>query len=126
VPPVAPATLRGVVRNPDLTPADGARVRVLAAGDAEVASTLSEPDGTYVVTVAPGSYRVLATKGPSAVDVPSVFLDEGATVVQDLVMASAAGLGVVQGTMVWPSSPGRCSCSAPTEPHDRCRSPTAN
>ena len=61
-PPAAqPCTVSGLVQS-GTVPLPGAAVVALGAGDVEISSTSSEPNGTYVLRVgAPGTYRIRAS-----------------------------------------------------------------
>jgi hypothetical protein len=98
--PIQPATLSGVVSRADGSPADGARVRLLAAGNIEVATTNTEPDGTYVLTVSPGTYRLIASQDDEAIEITAIFLAENELLAQDLTMIDASGQVAVSGVFV--------------------------
>ena len=76
--PPAPATLRGVVSRADGTPAVGALVRLLRADNTVQTSVNTQNDGSYLLTVAPGNYRIAVAQDSQSA-VVAVFLDEGVT-----------------------------------------------
>ena len=95
---VTPGSVQGTVFTSAGPVADGARVRLLASGDREVASVLSEPDGTFVMTAAPGTYRLVASQGDESISAFGVLINEGGFTTRDLTMTT--GIPVVRNEFV--------------------------
>ncbi|MCB1260808.1 MAG: pentapeptide repeat-containing protein [Acidimicrobiales bacterium] len=108
----ATGTLSGTVSDSSAAPIGGATVDVFeATWGIPAGSTTTQPDGTYSLAVAPGTYRVRFThpthaetwsgSATSWVTSSAITIDDGATTVADATMAD---LDTIEGTVTDPDN----------------------
>ncbi|MEZ5137054.1 MAG: carboxypeptidase-like regulatory domain-containing protein [Acidimicrobiales bacterium] len=108
----ATGTLSGTVSDSSAAPIGGATVDVFeATWGIPAGSTTTQPDGTYSLAVAPGTYRVRFTHPAHAetwsgtatswVTSSAITIDDGATTVADATMAD---LDTIEGTVTDPDN----------------------